>query len=225
MEGNILQLVGILIIIVGFALKLDVLAVVLISGVVTGLISGLNIVEILEILGKSFVNTRVMSAFLIVFPTIAILERYGLKERAAKLITSMKRSSSAIVMSLYMFIRSLAAAFNVRLGGHVQFIRPLILPMSEAAAEKMINKPLSEKQSEKLKGLTAAIENYGNFFAQNVFSLSAGVILMQGVLSENGFNVELAQIAIASIPVMIISIIVTVIQVHLFDRQLKKEGK
>lgn len=225
MEGNILQLVGILIIIVGFALKLDVLAVVLISGVVTGLISGLSIVEILEILGKSFVNTRVMSAFLIVFPTIAILERYGLKERAAKLITSMKRSSSAIVMSLYMFIRSLAAAFNVRLGGHVQFIRPLILPMSEAAAEKMINKPLSEKQSEKLKGLTAAIENYGNFFAQNVFSLSAGVILMQGVLSENGFNVELAQIAIASIPVMIISIIVTVIQVHLFDRQLKKEGK
>ena len=47
-----LKLIGILIIVVGFALKWDVIAVVLISGLVTGLVSGLNFIQILEIMGK-----------------------------------------------------------------------------------------------------------------------------------------------------------------------------
>ena len=81
-----LTLIGIVIIVAGFALKLDVLATVIISGIVTGLISGMSFVEILEILGSSFVSNRLMSIFLIIFPVIAIIERYGLKERAAYLI-------------------------------------------------------------------------------------------------------------------------------------------
>ena len=48
-----LTLIGIVIIVAGFALKLDVLATVIISGIVTGLISGMSFVEILEILGSS----------------------------------------------------------------------------------------------------------------------------------------------------------------------------
>ena len=43
-----LTLIGIVIIVAGFALKLDVLATVIISGIVTGLISGMSFVEILE---------------------------------------------------------------------------------------------------------------------------------------------------------------------------------
>ena len=37
-----LKLIGILIIVLGFALKLDVLAVVLVAGIVTGLVAGLR---------------------------------------------------------------------------------------------------------------------------------------------------------------------------------------
>ena len=44
-----ITLIGIVIIVVGFAFKLDVLATVIISGIVTGLVSGMNIIEILEI--------------------------------------------------------------------------------------------------------------------------------------------------------------------------------
>ena len=80
-----LKLIGILIIVVGFALKWDVIAVVLISGLVTGLVSGLSFIQILEIMGKSFVDNRLMSIFLISFPAIALIERYGMKERAAEL--------------------------------------------------------------------------------------------------------------------------------------------
>lgn len=221
-----MQLIGILIIVIGFALRLDVLAVVLIAGIVTGLIAGLDIATILSILGESFVKTRVMSAFLIVFPTIAILERYGLRERAAKLMSGMKRATAGSVLTLYMIIRSIAAAFNVRLGGHVQFIRPLVLPMSQAAAEENIGGKLDEQSEEKLKGLNGAIENYGNFFAQNCFALSSGVLLMQGTLAENGFDsVTYGDIAVASIPIMFVSIVLAIVQAHLFDRKLKKGAK
>ena len=69
-----IKLIGIVIIVVGFALKLDVLAVVIVSGIVTGLVSGIDFIEVLRILGESFVNNRLMSIFLIIFPAIAIIE-------------------------------------------------------------------------------------------------------------------------------------------------------
>lgn len=62
-----IKLIGIVIIVVGFALKLDVLAVVIVSGIVTGLVSGIDFIEVLRILGESFVNNRLMSIFLIIF--------------------------------------------------------------------------------------------------------------------------------------------------------------
>ena len=220
-----LKLIGILIIVVGFALKWDVIAVVLISGLVTGLVSGLDFVQILEIMGKAFVDNRLMSIFLISFPAIALIERYGMKERAAELIGKIKNATAGKVLSIYMVVRILASAMSIRLGGHVQFVRPLILPMSEAAGETSIKKPLNEKQSERIKGLAAAVENYGNFFGQNIFLGNIGVLLIQGTLAAAGYEVTLGSIAQASIPVGIIVTIFTIIQVLLADRKLKKEAQ
>ena len=220
-----LKLIGILITVVGFALKWDVIAVVLISGLVTGLVSGLDFVQILEIMGKAFVDNRLMSIFLISFPAIALIERYGMKERAAELIGKIKNATAGKVLSIYMVVRILASAMSIRLGGHVQFVRPLILPMSEAAGETSIKKPLNEKQSERIKGLAAAVENYGNFFGQNIFLGNSGVLLIQGTLAAAGYEVTLGSIAQASIPVGIVVTIFTIIQVLLADRKLKKEAQ
>lgn len=220
-----ITLIGILIIVVGFALKLDVLATVIISGIVTGLVAGIDFVEILSILGQSFVDNRLMSIFLIIFPVIAIIERYGLKERASYLIGKIKNASAGKVLSLYMIIRSIASALNVRIGGHVQFIRPLILPMSEAAAKSAKGEDLDEKEVEDVKGLAAAVENYGNFFAQNVFPASSGVVLIQGTLVGAGFKeVTLSMIAASSVYIMGISIVLTIIQVLWFDYKVKRKG-
>lgn len=218
-----IKLIGVVIIVLGFALKFDVLATVLIAGLVTGLVSGLGFVEILRILGESFVNNRLMSIFLVIFPVIAIIERYGLKERAAHLIGKIKNVSAGKVLSLYMIIRSIASGANIRIGGHVEFVRPLILPMTQAAAEKAKGKKLSDKQDDDLKGLAAATENYGNFFAQNLFPAAGGVVLIQGALAEAGYGeVTISSVALASIPVCIIVIILTFIKVFLYDRKLKK---
>ena len=49
---NLLILIGIVIIVVGFSLKLDVLAVVLTAGIATGLAAKMNLLDILKIIGK-----------------------------------------------------------------------------------------------------------------------------------------------------------------------------
>ena len=218
-----LKLIGIVIIVLGFALKFDVLATVLLAGLVTGIVAGMDIPHILSILGESFVSNRLMSIFLIIFPVIAIIERYGLKERAAYLIGKIKNASAGKVLAIYMLVRTAASAFNVRIGGHVQFVRPLILPMSEAAAKVSKQSDLSENEVEELKGHAAAVENFGNFFAQNCFAAASGVVLIQGTLSMYK-EVTLPSIAMDSIPVMVITVAFTFVQVFLFDRKVKKAG-
>ena len=64
-----------------------------------------------------------------------------------------------------------------------------------------------EKKTDLIKGMTAASENFGNFFAQNVFPAAAGLLLIQGVLEELGHPVELVALAKAAIPVAVISAI------------------
>lgn len=218
-----MKLIGIVIIVLGFALKFDVLATVLIAGLVTGLVSGLSFVEILGILGNSFVNNRLMSIWLVIFPVIAIIERYGLKERAGYLIGRIKNASGGLVLGLYMIIRSVASGCNIRIGGHVEFVRPLILPMSEAAAEKAKGEPLNEGQEETLKGLAATTDNFGNFFAQNVFPFASGATLIAGTLAEAGYvDVSLQSVASASFPICIIAVIMIFLRVFLYDRRVKK---
>lgn len=220
---NYWVLIGVLIIIVGFALKLDVVAVVLISGLVTGLIAGMPIIEVLDVIGKGFVNNRYMSLFFLSLPLIAIMERYGLKDRAAEAIQKMKSASAGGVVGLYILIRWAAAALSLRLGGHVQFVRPLILPMAEGAANKKVE--LSERRLEELKGLAGAAENYGNFFGQNIFPVASGVLLIQGTLNQAGYDVTNGDIAKSSILAGVSMLILALVQCYLYERRLRKDMK
>lgn len=218
-----LVFLGVLVIILGFAFKLDVLGVVLIAGLVTGLFGGLGLLGTLQIMGEGFVNNRLMSIFLVSFPVIAVMERYGLKEKARDFISKFKHASAGFVLWIYLFIRWIAAALSIRLGGHVQFIRPLILPMAQGAAEKKVD--LTEVRIEELKGLAAAVENYGNFYGQNIFPLASGVLLMQGTLKEAGFPVETADIAKWSIFAGLAMLVLALIQCYMFERKLGKDKK
>ncbi len=216
-----IKLIGVLIILIGFIRKYNPIAVVLVAGVVTGLVGGLNFIKILEIIGSAFVKTRYMSLFLLSLPVIGVLERYGLKERAKILIQSMKSVSTGKVLSLYTTIRLGAAALSLRLGGHVQFIRPLIHPMAHGAAE--INfEEVDEKEEDVIKGYSAASENIGNFFGQNVFVASGGVLLVVGTLEELGITVTPLAVSKSAIPIAIIAGVYAIIQNYLLDKRLDK---
>lgn len=220
---NYLVLIGVAIIIAGFILKLDVVAVVLISGLVTGLIAKMGFVEVLNAIGTGFVNNRYMSLFFISFPVIAIMERYGLKERAAEFIKKIKGASAGMVIWLYILIRTIASAFSIRLGGHVQFIRPLILPMAEGAAQKHVK--LTEDDIEKIKGLAGASENYGNFFGQNIFPVAFGVLLITGTLKEQGLDITNTDVAKYSIFAGVAMVLIALVQCWLFEKSLRKGEK
>ena len=52
--GDAIKLIGIVIAIIGFALKFDTLATVVVAGIVTGLVGGMSIMDILSTLGAAF---------------------------------------------------------------------------------------------------------------------------------------------------------------------------
>lgn len=215
-----IKLIGILIILVGFVVKLDTIAVVLAAGVATGLVSGIDFVEILEILGTAFVQTRYMTLLLLTLAVVGILERNGLRERASMCIAKLNGATAGKVLSIYVFIRMVAAALSIRLGGHVQFIRPLIYPMAKGAIEK--DGGITDEIDEDLKGYTNSAENYANFYGQNVFVASAGVLLIVGTLQELGVKVEAYAVSKASVPVALIALFLSFIQYYRMDRKFKK---
>ncbi|OON96441.1 MAG: hypothetical protein ATN32_06395, partial [Candidatus Epulonipiscium fishelsonii] len=130
-----IKLIGILIVILGFSFKVETLFTILVAGIATGLVSGLNFNEILTILGESFVSNRGVTLFILTLPVIGILERYGLKQRAVTLIKSIKNLTTGSLCTIYVLLRQIAGAFSIRIGGHAQFVRPIVNPMAQAAAE------------------------------------------------------------------------------------------
>lgn len=216
-----LKLIGVLIILIGFIKKYNTIAVVLVAGIVTGLVGGLGFVEILNIIGSAFVKTRYMSLFLLTLPAIGVLERYGLRERASTLIRSIKSVTTGKVLTVYTLAREVAAAFSLRLGGHVQFIRPLVQPMAHGAAEINFGE-VGEVEEDIIKGYSATSENIGNFFGQNVFVASGGVLLVVGTLEELGIKVTPLSVSKSAIPIAVIAFIYAIVQNYLLDKKLER---
>lgn len=231
---EVLKLVGVLVVIVGFALKFDTLATVVIAGLVTGLVAGMTPMEILTTLGNSFLTQRTATLFVLTLPVIGICERYGLKDKAVDFIRSIKSATTGRVECLYLAIRALASAFSLRIGGHPQFVRPLINPMAQGAAIAKFGE-VDEATEDEIKGESAAAENYGNFFAQNCFMGASGTLLIVTTLVELASNegldpavaealgkVDALGIASHSVPIAVIAVIVGCASFLLFDGKLAK---
>lgn len=216
-----LKLIGVVVVVLGFYFKKDTIATVVVAGLVTGLVAGMTPLEILNVLGRSFISQRIATLFVLTLPVIGICERYGLKDKAVDFIGSIKGATTGKVLSLYQTIRAAAAAFSVRLGGHPQFVRPLINPMAQAAAIANYGE-LDVKTEDQIKGASAGAENYGNFFAQNCFMGASGTLLIVSTLVEQGYTeVTALNIAMWSIPIAVISVIVGIIKNYRLDKKLK----
>ncbi|SBW07510.1 conserved membrane hypothetical protein [uncultured Eubacteriales bacterium] len=218
---EVIKLIGVLIVIVGFVLKFDTLAVVVVAGLATGLVAGMGPMEILETLGKAFITNRTATLFVLTLPVIGLCERYGLKDKAVDLIKSMKNATTGRLLAVWQTVRTIASAFSLRIGGHPQFIRPLINPMAQAAAVAQYGE-IDEATEDKIKGLAAGTENYGNFFAQNCFMGASGTLLIVSTLTEQGYAVDALQIAGQSVPIAVISVVVGIVYALLWDQIFKR---
>lgn len=149
--GDAIKLVGIVIVIIGFALKFDTLATVVVAGIVTGLVGGMSIMDILSTLGAAFLTNRTATLFILTLPVIGICERMGLRDKAVDFIRGIKSATTGRLLSIWQVIRTIASAFSLRIGGHPQFIRPLINPMAQACAIAKYG-DIDEKLKMKLRG-------------------------------------------------------------------------
>lgn len=218
---ELLKLIGVLIVIVGFALKLNTLAVVVVAGLATGLVAGMSPIEVLEVLGSNFVSQRVSTLFVLTLAAVGLCERNGLKDKAVDLIKSIKNATTGRLIAIWQTVRTIASAFSLRIGGHAQFIRPLINPMAQAAAVAEYGE-LDDKTEDTIKGLGAGSENYGNFFGQNCFMGSSGTLLIVSTLTAQGYEVTALDIAGQSVPIAVASVIVGIIYALVWDAIFKR---
>ena len=218
---ELLKLLGIVIVIVGFVMKMDSILIIMAAAVVTALVSGIDLVTLLETLGSSFVSNRSMCTFVIVFLVTGTLERNGLKQAASDLMTKFKNATAGVVIGIDGVFRLFFAAFNISFGGAAGFIRPIVMPMASAAVERD-GKPIDPDHLEQLKGMAAGMDNVAWFFGQVLFVGTSGMLLVQSTLADLGYQVELLDLMMVQIPVAITAVAVAIVYYYLKDRQLMK---
>lgn len=219
---ELLKLLGIVIVVVGFAMKLDSILIIMVAAVVTAVVAGMDPVSFLETMGSSFVSNRNMCVFIMTFVITGTLERNGLKQAAAALISKFKGATAGIVLAAYGVFRVVFGAFNVGFGGVAGFVRPVIMPMAQAAVESD-GQPIAEEQLEQIKGMAAGMENITWFFGQVLFVGGSGALLVQSTLEPLGYTVDLLDLALVEIPVAIIATIAAIVYYNIVDRGLTKK--
>ena len=220
---NYWPLLGIAVVVAGFVLRLNPIAVVVGAGLASGVLAGKPLGELLALLGESFVSNRALMLFVLTLPTIGLLERAGLREHVHAWILRMRRMTFARLLIGYLGLRQLLSMVGLtNAGGHAQTVRPLLAPMSEAAAEKQTG-PLTHEQRQRVLALDAATDNVGLFFGEDVFVAVGAVLLIQGFYAQNGIVLEPLHIALWALPTAIAAFAIHALRIALFARRLRRE--
>jgi uncharacterized membrane protein len=215
-------LLGIALVVLGFAFRFNPLLVVAVSAIATGLLGGMSFLKVLAALGHGFNQNRIVTLIYIVLPVIGLLERYGLQQRARALISSMRGATTGRLLIVYLAFRQVFAAFGLTsVAGQAQTVRPLVAPMALAAAEKE-HGILDEPTSERVKALSAATDNVGLFFGEDIFIAISSILLIQGALKAFGIELTPFELSVWAIPTAVCAFLIQSIRLLLFDRQLRK---
>jgi len=213
---------GIAVIVIGFVLRLNPLAVVVVAGLVTA--AGLSPLAVIAALGKAFNTSRYVSVIWIVVPVIGLLERYGLQERARTLIAGVRAATPGRLLTIYLIGRQLTAAVGlIAIAGQAQTVRPLVAPMTESAAERRrpATRPLTRREAQRVRAMAAATDNIGVLFAEDVFVAIASILLIKGFLEVNGISVSPFGLSMWAIPTALCALLIHGFRLWRFDRELR----
>ena len=219
---NYWPLLGIAHVVLGFALRFNPMVVVVAAAIVTGLLGGMDPLEVLATLGKAFNDNRIIAIVWIVLPVIGLLERFGLQQRAAALIRQMRKATTGRLLLLYLIYRQVTAAIGLHsTAGHPQTVRPLVAPMALAAAEKQHGE-LDEDTAETVKAYSAATDNVGLFFGEDIFFAIGSIVLIQQVLATYGYNLAPLELALWAIPSAVCAFLIHGSRLLFLDRRLAR---
>jgi uncharacterized membrane protein len=220
---NLWPLLGVGVIVIGFALRAHPVLVVIAACFVTGLAAAMDVPTLLATLGAAFIKTRNLPLILLLpLAAIGLLERYGLKEHAQASIARIRSATTGRLLIVYLAIRELSAAFGLTsIGGHPNMVRPLIAPMAEGAAE--VRYPaLTDQLRYRIRAMSAATDNVGLFFGEDVFVAFGAIVLMQTFLRAEGLEVDPLHIALWGIPTAVTAFIIHAWRLHRFDAQIAR---
>lgn len=217
-------LLGVLVVVIGFATKRNPLLVVGVAGIVTGLLGGLSPGKVLAAFGEGFANSRAVTIFAITLPVIGLLERYGLQEQARNLISRFAKLTTGRFLALYLGLRQIGAAVGLtNVFGHAQTVRPLAVPMAEGAAERKYGQ-LPERTREKVRSFSASADNVGLFFGEDVFLAVGSILLITGFVNTTyGTHLEPLHLALWAIPTALCAFAVHGWRLLRLDRSLERE--
>lgn len=219
-----LPLLGVAVVVIGFALRFNPVPVVVAAGVVSGFAAGKSVGQILALLGTSFVSERALLLFVLTLPAIGILERAGLREHARNWIASLRHMTLARLLIAYLGLRQILSMLGLTyVLGQAQTVRPLLAPMAEAAAEKR-GTPLDSKERNAVRAFSAATDNIGQFFGEDVFIALGGVLLIQGFYAQQGIKLTPLEIALWALPTAIAAFIIHALRTVLFAHRLQRQA-
>ncbi|CAL8472667.1 MULTISPECIES: DUF969 domain-containing protein [Caballeronia] len=221
---NLWPLIGVAVIIAGFVLRFNPMLIVAAAAIITGFAAHFPVERILTAIGSGFLKTRnIPLIILLPLAVIGLLERHGLRERAQMWISSIKAATAGRLLIVYLFVREITAAVGLTgLGGHPQMVRPLLAPMAEGATEARYGK-LSDATRHKLRAYSAATDNVGLFFGEDIFVAFGAIVLMVTFLKEAGIVVEPMHVAVWGIPTAICAFLIHGFRLWLLDRRLARE--
>jgi uncharacterized membrane protein len=94
--------------------------------------------------------------------------------------------------------------------------------MALGAAKTHDRPDLPPPDVERIKAASAASENYGNFYGQNLSPVQPGVLLVFGVLKSLGYTVSVWRLVAYAIPIATLSVLLGAFQFHLLGRRLRR---
>lgn len=220
-----IKLIGILVVAVGFALRVNTLLVVMVAGLVTAQVAGIAFHDTVAFFGQAFVDSRTVTLpVTLMVLVVGLLERHGLQERAETLIKRVQAATAGRVLLLYCWVRQVSIALGVSIGGHAQAVRPLVAPMAVAAARAQHGE-LPEKTAQAIRAHAAAAENIGNFFGEDVFVAVGAVLLMKGFFDAQKIAVSVWAMALWGIPTALAAAAVMAWRCWVLDRRLRQVMK
>ena len=219
-----LTLLGVAVVVVGFAVRLNPLLVVVLAAFVTGWAAGLTPLEVLAAFGKAFNENRFVSAAYLVLPVIGVVERAGLQERARTLITRFKGVSVGPLLIVYLGFRQITSALGLTsIAGQAQSIRPIVAPMAEGAVEAR-GVTLDGATRQDVRAMAAATDNVGLFFGEDIFIAIGSILLMVGFLASSGITIDPIHLSVWAIPTAVIAFVIHAGRLILFDRKLRRRA-
>ena len=219
-----LTLLGVAVVVVGFAVRLNPLLVVVMAAFVTGWAAGLTPVEVLAAFGKAFNENRFVSAAYLVLPVIGVVERAGLQERARTLIGRFRGVSVGPLLVVYLLFRQITSALGLTsIAGQTQSIRPIVAPMAEGAAEAR-GVVLDPATRQDVRAMAAATDNIGLFFGEDIFIAIGSILLMVGFLATAGITIDPIHLSLWAIPTAVVAFLIHAARLMLFDRALRRRA-